>query len=80
MADMAIEIYGDRSAMPFLAAENGMSVTDTLEAGTALHARDVRYNKSMQTYVRNNNVSPATDVSDDLHLGIFTIQFTQQYQ
>lgn len=82
MADIAIQEYGDLSAVFLLAAENNISPTAILEPGTILERPDRIVNQEMETYCRNNAVSPATDISGEkeIRLKIFTEQFTQQFQ
>lgn len=81
MSDIAIQEYGDLSAVFLIAEENDISPSDNLTAGTALRLPDVVVNKEMQDYCRNNGVSPATEVTagSDIWLKIFTGQFTKGY-
>lgn len=81
MSDIAIQEYGDLSAVFLIAEENDISPSDNLTAGTVLRLPDVVVNKEMQDYCRNNGVSPATEVTadSDIWLKIFTEQFTKGY-
>lgn len=81
MSDIAIQEYGDLSAVFLIAEENDISPSDNLTAGTVLRLPDVVVNKEMQDYCRNNDVSPATEVTvdSDIWLKIFTGQFTKGY-
>lgn len=81
LADIAIQEYGDLSAVFLLAEENDISPSDNLTAGTVLLLPDVVVNKEMQDYCKNNGVSPATEVTadSDIWLKIFTERFTKGY-
>ena len=81
MLDIAIQEYGDLSAVFLIAEENDISPSDNLTAGSVLLLPDVVVNKEMQNYCRNNGVSPATEVTadSDIWLKIFTEQFTKGY-
>lgn len=81
LADIAIQEYGDLSAVFLIAKENDISPSGNLTAGTVLRLPDVVVNKEMQDFCRNNGVSPATEVTadSDIWLKIFTEQFTKGY-
>lgn len=81
LSDIAIQEYGDLSAVFLLARENGISPTATLEPGTVLRLPDVVVNREMQAYCKNNQVSPATSETADseIRLRIFTEQFSKEF-
>lgn len=81
LSDIAIQVYGDVRAVSDIAYVNGISVTDTLEEGMALQCPEIVYDRYMQSYVRNNRISPATEyVGGDLRIRIFTEEFTKQFE
>lgn len=65
LSDIAIQEYGDLSAVYLLAEENGTSITSQLQPGTVLVLPDVVINKEMQSYCKNNGVSPATAIDPE---------------
>ena len=82
LADIAIQVYGDLRAVGDIAYANSISMTDGLVPGTVLECPDVVYDRYLQDYVTENRVSPATARSgkDDMGLGIFTDEFTEEYE
>ena len=82
LADIAIQVYGDLRAVSDIAYANSISMTDGLVPGTVLECPDVVYDRYLQDYVAENRVSPATARSgkDDMDLGIFTDEFTEEYE
>lgn len=81
LADIAIQEYGDLSAVFLVAKENDISPSENLTAGSVLRLPDVAVNKEMQDYCKNNGVSPATAVAaeSEIRLRIFTEQFTKEF-
>lgn len=81
LSDIAIQEYGSLEAVVELARANGYAITDLPEAGTELVLPDGIYDKTMQRYCKANEVEPATarDTSA-LRLGIFTGEFTKEFQ
>lgn len=81
LADIAVQEYGDLSAVFILAEANGVSPTATLRAGQTVLLPDVTVNREMQLHCRNSGVSPATaeGTESEVRLRIFTEQFTQQF-
>ncbi len=81
IADIAIQEYGSLAAVVDLAKVNGWAVTDIPPVGTELALPDVEYNRSMKVYCKANEVEPATERdTSGLRLGIFTEEFTQEFQ
>lgn len=82
LADIAIQVYGDLRAVIDIAYANSISMTDRLVPGTVLECPEVVYDRYLQDYVTDNRVSPATARSgkDDMDLGIFTDEFTEEYE
>lgn len=80
LADIAIQEYGDLSAVFLIAKENDISPSGNLTAGTVLRLPDVVVNKEMQNFCRNNGVSPATaePTEDEIGERISTGQFTKE--
>lgn len=82
LADIAIQEYGSLEAVFLLAAENDISPTAILQPGMELQRPDIVVNQEMETYCKNNGVSPATDINTEreIRMKIFTEQFTKQFQ
>ncbi len=81
LADIAIQEYGSLSAVVELAKANGMAITDVPGAGAELSLPEKTYNKGMQNYCKANEVEPATERdTSGLRLGIFTEEFTKEFQ
>lgn len=81
LADMAVQEYGSWEAMIAIARENGMSMTDVPPAGTELTMPDATWNRTMQNWCKDNDVSPATarDQSN-ARLRIFEEEFTEEFE
>lgn len=81
LADVAIQEFGSWEAMIAIARENNLSMTEVPKAGTELVMPDSTWNRLMQNYCRDNNVSPATarDQSD-ICMRIFDEQFTEEFK
>lgn len=81
MLDIAIQEYGDVSAAFLIAQANDLSPTAKLGTGAELLLPDVVVNREMETYCKNNRVSPATSESaeSEIRLRIFTEQFTKEF-
>lgn len=60
LADIAIQEYGELSAIVDIALMNELSVTAEPPAGTVLYLPNKIYNKQMADYCRRNDVKPAT--------------------
>lgn len=81
MADIAIQEYGSWEAMIAIAQKNGISITDIPEPGTVMKLPDGTWNKVMQNYCKNNDVSPATARDNgNFRLRIFGEEFTQEFE
>lgn len=81
MADIAIQEYGSWEAMIAIAQKNGISITDIPEPGTVMKLPDGTWNKVMQNYCKNNDVSPATARGNgNVRLRIFGEEFTQEFE
>lgn len=79
LADIAIQEFGSWTAIIGLAAMNGISMSDIPDSGSELKLQDKIYNQAMADYCRRENVSPATAVVTEISVGIFDIQFTEQF-
>lgn len=81
LMDIAIQEYGDLSAVFLIARQNGLSPTGKLAPGTAILLPDVVVNREMQDYCKKNRVSPATGegAESEIRLRIFTEQFTKEF-
>lgn len=81
LADIAIQEYGSLSAVVELANVNGMAISDIPGAGVELTLPDKIFNRAMQNYCKANEVEPATERdTSGLRLGIFTEEFTKEFQ
>lgn len=60
LSDIAVQVYGDESAVVLLARTNGLSVTEDLAPGAELEAPEQVFDRQMQNFVRTNKISPAT--------------------
>jgi hypothetical protein len=81
LADIAVQEFGAWEAMLKIAQANGRSMTDTMEAGEELQLPDGAWNKVMQTYCKNNAVSPATARDNgNVRLRIFGEEFTEEFE
>ena len=81
MADIAIQEYGSWEAMIAIAQKNGFSITDIPEPGTEVKLPDGTWNRVMQNYCKNNDVSPATARDNgNVRLRIFGEEFTQEFE
>lgn len=60
LADVAIQEYGALEAVVQLAFDNGMSVSDVPQTGTALRLHEKTYSRIVRDYCRAHGVQPAT--------------------
>lgn len=81
LADMAVQEYGSWEAMIAIARENGISMTEVPTAGIELTMPDAIWNRTMQNWCKDNDVSPATarDQSN-VSLRIFEEEFTKEFE
>lgn len=81
LQDIAVQEYGDLSAVFILARKNGVSPTEDLRGGQELERPDVTVDREMERYCRTNGVSPATgaQAGGDIVLRIFTGEFTEEF-
>lgn len=81
LADVAVQEFGSWEAMIAIAKENGVSMTEVPAPGTELAMPDATWNKMMQNYCKDNDVSPATarDLSN-IRLRIFDEEFTEEFK
>lgn len=81
LADVAIQEYGSWEAMIDIARENNMSMTEVPNAGTELTMPDATWNRTMQNYCKNNDVSPATARDQgNVRLRIFDEEFNETFK
>ena len=77
LADIAVQEHGTWEAALDMAMENGVSLTDTLEAG---RTEGVKENRVMKSYCKAHEVSPATARDESsVRLRIFGEEFTKEY-
>lgn len=65
LLDIALQEKGSIEAIEEIAALNGLSITDELSAGMELTLPASAWNKLIENYCKNNDVSPATALTDD---------------
>lgn len=81
MADIAIQEFGSWEAMVAIAQKNGISITEIPEPGTELTLPEGTWNRVMQNFCKNNDVSPATARDNgNVCLRIFGEEFTQEFK
>lgn len=81
LADMAIENFGSWEAITEIAKRNNVSMTDIPQAGTVLVMPEAVFDRMMEDYCRKNGVSPATARDTvELHMGIFSTEFTKEFR
>lgn len=81
LMDIAIQEFGSLEASLDIARLNDISITEVPEVDTILVLPDRVYNRTMQQYCKNNDVSPATaDDNSGINLHIFTEQFTTEFK
>lgn len=80
MADIAIQEFGSWEAIIAIAKANGISITDIPQPGTEMKLPDGTWNRVMQNYCKNNDVSPATARDQgNVRLRIFGEEFTKEF-
>lgn len=81
LVDIAVQEHGTWEAALDMAMENGVSLTDTLEAGRTLRLPEgVKENRVMKSYSKAHEVSPATARDESsVRLRIFGEEFTKEY-
>ena len=62
LSDIAIQVYGDIRGLAALMQANKVSATEELQPGTVLECPETVYDKYLQSYLRANNLKPATAV------------------
>ena len=65
LLDIALQEKGSLEAIEEIAALNGLSVTEELSAGMELELPARSWNKLVEKYCKDNDVSPATSLTDD---------------
>lgn len=65
LLDIALQEKGSIEAIEEIAALNGLSVTEELEAGKTLLVPVNTWNKLVENYCKDNDVSSATALTDD---------------
>lgn len=81
LADVAIENFGSWEAMAEIAWTNGMSMTETPTAGMVLLMPDATWNRTMEGWCKDNDVSPATARDEGgVRMRIFTKEFTKEFK
>lgn len=81
LADIGVQEFGSWEAMIAIAHANDMSMSDIPETGKELVMPDGSWNRTMEDYCRNNDVSPATarDQSN-VRLRIFDEKFNETFK
>lgn len=64
LLDIAIEYFGSWEALMDLAKGNDLSMTGTLTASSQLTLPEKTYDSRMQSWCKNNDVSPATAINN----------------
>lgn len=81
LADIAIQEFGSWEAMVAIARQNGISMTEEPPVGAELTMPDMVWNRTMQIYCRNNDVSPATaNDRSGVRLKIFGKEFKEPFK
>ena len=81
MSDIAIQEFGSWEAMLAIAQKNGISIPEIPEPGTELTLPEGTWNRVMQNFCKNNDVSPATARDNgNVRLRIFGEEFTQEFK
>lgn len=81
LADVAVQEFGSWEAMIAIAHKNGISITEVPPAGTELTMPDEVWNRMMQNYCRDNDVSPATARDrSGFRLRIFGEEFMETFK
>lgn len=76
LTDIAIQVYGSAEGVVALAEENGLEVTDELEAGQVLEFRTENIaSKSIANYYSMKRIHPATAVPFDPEAGVWDESF-----
>lgn len=78
LPDVAMQVYGDIRGLVAIAEANGLAVSDDIKAGTILECPEIAFDKYMEEYVKDKEVSPAT-MLEDTYTRIFTQQFTIEF-
>lgn len=65
LMDIALQEKGSIEAIEEIAALNGLSITEELLAGTTLEIPVSTWNKLVENYCRDNDVSPSTALTAD---------------
>lgn len=81
LADIAVQECGTWEATLDIAMENGVSLTDTPEAGSTLRMpENTKENRVMASYCKAHEVSPATARDESsVRLRIFGEEFTEEF-
>lgn len=78
LIDLAVRIYGSAESVFDLAFQNGLSVSDTLKAGTQIsYDPKMISNKTMVDYMRKNTLEPATGSKSE---EIFEDKFSEEFE
>ncbi len=82
LSDICLQVYGTLDGIVALALQNGIPVSGELQPGLVLSCPDVTYDNYLQTYVRKNDIVPATadDGRGEISQRIFTEEFTEEFQ
>lgn len=81
LADVGVQEFGSWEAMIAIARENDISMSDVPAAGKELTMPDASWNKTMENYCKNNDVSPATARDQSgVRLRIFDEEFKEAFK
>lgn len=81
LADVAVQEYGSWEALMAIGRENNISMSDVPEAGKELVMPDASWNRTMENYCKNNDVSPATARDQSgVRLHIFDEEFKEAFK
>ena len=79
-ADIAVEHYGSAAAAVWVAMANDAAVSDAPSVGRTIRVPDGRFDTQMQSWVKQNGVSPSTQMDPYAKERIFTEEFTEEFQ
>lgn len=77
LIDIALQVYGSVEGVYTLAVENGINVTDDIAEGDQLNYDIANIvNKNTVSYLKNNQIYPATGSSRDIRIFDFTFDIS----
>ena len=81
LTDVAVQEYGAWEAVAEIARQNDVSMTDVPTAGSEVVLPDGTWNRTMESYCKANQVSPATARNSGcIVMRIFDEQFNEVFE